>query len=147
MKSASCCSGLFVLQVSCFHSRVAEDFLLGCNPASLGDQLTLNGDSILVSSSRVFLNSASEDEPIWLSQNVRYQVPSDVMSHPRRTQPSYAHHVTAVCALWYSEICLVLQQHLHCVCCVLRIPASCHVTLISSSRYSGMCILLEWCLV
>jgi hypothetical protein len=64
MNCASCCSGVFVLQVSRFHSRVAEDFLLGCDPASVGDQFTVIGDSVLVSSSRVFLNSASEDESI-----------------------------------------------------------------------------------
>lgn len=79
MKFASCCSGMFVLQISCFHSRVAEDFLLGCNPASLGDQFTVIGDSEMVSSSRVCLNSASEDEAISLSQNMGYQVPSGVM--------------------------------------------------------------------
>jgi len=88
MKFASCCSGMFVLKVSCFHSRIAEGFLLGYNPASLGDQFTVIGDSVLVSSSKVCLNLASEDEVISLSQNMGYQVPSDVMSHPRRTEPS-----------------------------------------------------------
>jgi len=64
MKCASCCSGMFVLQVSCVHSRVAEDFLLGYNPASLGDRFTVIADIVLVSSSRGFLNLASEDETI-----------------------------------------------------------------------------------
>jgi hypothetical protein len=43
---------------------VAEDFLLGCNPASLGDRFTVIADSVLVSYSRGFLNLASEDETI-----------------------------------------------------------------------------------
>jgi hypothetical protein len=45
------------------HSRVAKDSVLGCSASSLGNQFTVFGDNVMVSSSRGFLDVlTSEDE-------------------------------------------------------------------------------------
>jgi hypothetical protein len=136
----------------CFHGRVAEGSLLGLNLASLDNKFTVFGGSLVVSSSRVFLDIlTSEDETTWLSQIIGNQVPSDMMSHPSWTEPSDVHHVTAICASFQSEICFVLyicivlvvlslfQQH-----CVMLQWYLHHFTLISSSCYADIFIMLRW---
>ena len=138
MKFASCCSGMLVLQVSCFHSRVAEDFLLGCNPASLGDQFTVTGDC----AGLIFKGFIEFCLWRWAHLIVsKHQVPStqwcDVTSQK---------NTTLICSSCYSSMCFMVQWDLPCVAATFALCLLCssHSSIISC--YIDICIMLQWCL-